>query len=1257
MWGDAELIGRQIQLLDAARFVQICTALLSETAATHGIPRSCLAFNLRITEPDGGIDARCDASPATIGRLIPRSNVAYQFKSGGQRSAAAVAREDVLDKPRVMEALRTGNAFVYLMSWDAGDEFELRVAEAVRKGDRRRGGYPVQDQQIICIGSFAIAGLLRSFPALAFKVAGAGDATLFDIEQWRGMRRFRNSFHQDSQLEARIQELRTRMNAPSAVLRVIGAAGDGKTRTVLEAVAGSAMADSVLYAPAPNHVTPAFQQFLARTPDARCTLVIDEVDDRTAEQLANQFGVMPPQVRLLTIGVDASRRATRETVALDGLSEETLTNLVAGIATGVDAEVARSIARIAERSPKLAVLLAERVRDEPALAAPHKLLQDADVQAGLSRYLDIDDKDPAWQSVTILSLVTHVGWIAEAEVESQLLFSAVSVNPDEARQHVDALDERFGIAPLAGRFRYVSPALLADHLAARHVGSWSAARLRKVLESLGPTLLKRFAQRLRRLAAVLRNRGPVEQAIFGVDGPFTSLVAVEGSALSELLNELAPAFPGGALDALEHMIESASDAELQETRRSRRNLVWALESLLWRADTFERAATLLLRLAVTENEPSIANNASGVFVETFQTQLGRTAAGPPARLRVLARAARHPEPSARVLAAKALGAVTRTGHVSRFGMPPKDVEGMPAEAWHPPTYKEWFDLIRSALAILSTLVRDNDAAVREATVKALAEAVPTALSFPVTADWIAAADPLLNADYDSRAPVLQAILWEIRRRQSRKEIGREVDAILGVGEDPKDEFDENEESDAQPSPEEQEEFTGRILNIAQFAVRLRGDDYSSRLRRTLSRDVFATSALGYELQARRAQEELERLAEEGLAGPALIDAEWPWILQGHRLHAPQWADALGKVDRERVTVANLEEIARKQPRASMLLSLYEIAYAHAKGDADWVNRRIEELRNAGEPTLAFDLLCRAGYSEERLQLMVPLLPEPSLRGYALAELGFPPWGREMPAPGALQLLQAAKASNVPSGTAIAFIHHYLHDHPDAHEDLRDMALHFLTKEPDLESGGSSHDDYDWAKVGEAYVADHPREIMGAVLEYVAARRRGMDRDFAAVLQTAWNSGDKRVLFSEVIGPWLEGDDVRSWQVRNALEDLPLIDLGVDTLRQWIAAKPKPRAHRVAEVIGPPRIAATDVHAMLLTDFAEYSIGSAFFGALISGVFWGSAAARTRSLIPSVAPLENDSRPAVREWAASTVRALQEMADREEQREAEDRLER
>ena len=54
---------------------------------------------------------------------------------------------------------------------------------------------------------------------------------------------------------------------------------------------------------------------------------------------------------------------------------------------------------------------------------------------------------------------------------------------------------------------------------------------------------------------------------------------------------------------------------------------------------------------------------------------------------------------------------------------PRDVEGMPSEAWQPPTYKEWFDLVRSALAILSTLLRDNETVVREAAVKALADVV------------------------------------------------------------------------------------------------------------------------------------------------------------------------------------------------------------------------------------------------------------------------------------------------------------------------------------------------------------------------------------------------------------------------------------------------------------------------------------------------------------------------------------------------------
>ena len=106
-WADPVVLGRQIRQLDDSRFVELMNALISETAARHGIDRSCIATNLNIKEPDGGIDARCVNAPITAGRLIPAANVDYQFKAGSnKKSLSKIVAEDIKTKPRVLEGLK-----------------------------------------------------------------------------------------------------------------------------------------------------------------------------------------------------------------------------------------------------------------------------------------------------------------------------------------------------------------------------------------------------------------------------------------------------------------------------------------------------------------------------------------------------------------------------------------------------------------------------------------------------------------------------------------------------------------------------------------------------------------------------------------------------------------------------------------------------------------------------------------------------------------------------------------------------------------------------------------------------------------------------------------------------------------------------------------------------------------------------------------------------------------------------------------------
>lgn len=66
----------------------------------------------------------------------------------------------------------------------------------------------------------------------------------------------------------------------------------------------------------------------------------------------------------------------------------------------------------------------------------------------------------------------------------------------------------------------------------------------------------------------------------------------------------------------------------------RRHIVWALEKLVFRRETFHIAARLLLRLAATETE-KFSNNSTGLFKQLFQLHLSGAEAEPAERFAVL----------------------------------------------------------------------------------------------------------------------------------------------------------------------------------------------------------------------------------------------------------------------------------------------------------------------------------------------------------------------------------------------------------------------------------------------------------------------------------------------------------------------------------------------------------------------------------------------------------------------------------------------
>jgi hypothetical protein len=1229
-WLKPRLLAPHLHRLDGRSFASLCSDVLSQVAANAGISRTHLDLSLNVTDPDGGVDARCRGAPQTAGRLIPAPNVAYQFKGGGDtKSAARIARDDIARKPRVVEALAAGETFVYVAAADYGPDTAKRVRAALKKNHRK---IRIRANQLVVINGETLAQILLAFPGVVQDFLGI-DAHLLSLEQWGRIGRLSNEYQTDDDLAGRVAALRTMILAPHSETYVVGPAGNGKTRFVLESLKGSDVALDVWYAGQPDHVTPSVWAHLREQPDVRCALVVDEVDKGTAASLREFFKLTQPGVRLVMIGRDASGRAQAGRVEVPGLNEDLLVRAIKTATPGLPDDAARAIARLCERSPKLAIFLAERAGDDPRLVEHHQRLADGSIRDALDLFVPLAEAD--WRALSSVALLEYVGWKDEADGESVALFELVELNPTEARDRVHRLHERFGIAPLVGRFRYVSPEILADHLAIRLLDAWTGEKFREMIARFPPQMTARVAARVRRIAGVLANAHFVEEVILGDQGPFRTLADLEGGALAPLLPELAGPFRGASLGALRRLIGAASDDELRATSASRRHLVHALSELLWLEDTFEDAAALLLRLAANENE-TWANNATGLFAETFQTQLGRTAADLTIRARVLRRAAGSANAREREVAAKAIEAGLKTEHIVRMGMPPTDVPGMPAREWRPRTYGEWYDVIETYLGILSPLLRDQDGAVRVAAIEALAEATVVACGVPrITDAWLVAARHVIGADFDLRAKLLNALELEFDRVQRRD----------------------------QPEDMKEEEKIRRQTTEAELLARLRafhgdlaGADFSSRFRRTLTRAPWSTMRRPLEEEAARIREALQGIATEVLQDLSLLDGEWDWLLRVSGSQPEQFSEILGRADRERRLADKLTALARYTVRATGWLSLYEIGYAHASGDPNHVDRLAAAL--VGDATRApqlFDLLMRAGHSSARVHLVADLFKTKAVPGESIASLTFSSWRTSISPTEALEVVSAAAQDPKAIAAVVMFLGHYLHDAVPATRLLfQRLVVQVLSTSRAEEK--RRHLDWEWDGLAKLYVADAPIEIAAAVLQDIAVREYAHDRQLDEIFKQAWAAApDKRRFFTEVVAPWLDAETTGAWWVRQALEHFPVGEVGVDFLVDWVAEKPDPRAHALADVLGQPLGRPSDLHAALLERFSEHGVDGVFFGGLISGTWMGSASSWSKGKLAEAKQWLEDERPVIREWAKRAVASLEQMVQHDLVRDAEDTL--
>lgn len=1229
-WIDAARIAGAVQQETPEEFEDLCNDVLNEIAVEIGARRGCVHTSLAVFENDDGLDATCIEAGTSISPWIPDPElVGYQYKSGeNDKSAGAVVRDDVIDEDGVMELLEADGSFVYITAWDRSD-FQGDIRD-----EATDEGIDEYSDQLYYIGGDTLARQIQRLPALLAR-RGMPLSGLLTFNEWGELPDLRNPFETDESTQARLEDLRKRVQQPSARLRVVGRPGDGKTRTVHEAIKGSGLEDYTLYARRPDDVPDRFRHYLRTTEAVKCTLVVDEVDPASMRDFEEKLELArSEEIAVVLIGspeLSRHRSQSADVLEVEPLSPELLTEIIISAEPGLPRDQAEELAHVCSGSPGMALLLVQVGDVAEGFESRQQLLADRDVQNAVDTSLGIDFTEIRWEATAAVALVDYVGWGDEAD----RLFEAAHLDAGRARSAVTEMHRNSGILPVGANVRYVSPEVLAQHLAAKRIREWSPRQVIEFLGLLTPRLADGFASRVREVGSALgSNQSLVEDAILGDEGPFQTLGDLERGRASRVVRHLAGPYRHATVQLLHRVVGPASKEELEAATDSRRDLVRALEEVLWFEDVFEDAAYILLQLAAAENE-SWGNNATGIWTETFQTFLGRTKAGKAPRIRMVRTAAESDDPDERRLAAQAIKAGLQSGHESRMGMPPEDIEDVPEEAWQPETYGEWADLVRGYLNALEPLLDDTEEEVRRAAIEALEEGSHHALTLTGTLEpWLELADVLTDRGYRERASLAKRMSREARRL--RNEIDDERDSL---------------------SEEKMSKLEKRLEHFEDLRSELEGDDFVSRFRRALTMDYYDAGS-EYQEAKEKISKALRTIASEVLEEPDLLASQWMWLLDERPAHCGEFFHELGRQDCDRSVEGRLTQATLDREETWSWLAIYDLGFLRSCADDEsWVGQRLDALRELGAPAeQRLDFVVRAGYSPTRFKWLLEIFETGELPEHSIARLKYGHWTPDLSIEEVEQLLDVMEWGAKTSPHLVTFLYGFLDEHKGAVEDLLDTVLDLLD-EPVSEHEGQTFD-YEWTELAKLCLPEAPLRVALAAANRIAQLQATHRDRLSRLVRRAWEVGSSQEIFEEVLVPAITPESPGAWWVHQALSPFPLEDLGTDRICAWIDEEPDDRAHGVARFIGAPRgDRPSHLHAELLERFKEYGVEEAFYGELISGSWTGSASARTRSLIEQVERWEDDDRDAIREWAEKTRKWLEGNLERDQKRELKRKIQR
>ena len=718
-----EVTGRHIEALtDGAgrMFAELLKRLLFVEAQVNDVLPSRIHVASSMTTPDGGEDGRIEwtGGPDRT-RFLPGRLCQFQLKGG--RIKPSAARRDVLTtsgevKDMVRSVLAAEGHYIVLCSHSYVQKEIIARQCSIRAG-LRAAGVTVADEQIDFRDANQIAQWANHYPSVAIWVkeqTHEGSIGPFrSWSDWAGRPEHdRSPWVDDGRLPALRSQLRERiMMTTPGIARVVGPWGVGKSRLVLEAFRPTAqddaedrgLSDFILYAVESENrseeVYSAVQSLVDAT--ARAVVVVDCCLTETHRVLAGMVSRAGSRVSIVTIDDDLS----------DATPDETTIKVDEAPSSVTEAIVNRSLpklwpgdqsrlSRFSKGCPEVAIRLGEAWgRSIPISHVTDDDLVDAIILGHRPHEPDLLLKSARLIAVFGMVAVTET---ADGQLE-EIATLGRNLTADDLRAAIEDFVRR-GVVQRRGRHVVFRPLAIALKLAERQWREWSPETREAVLSGNASAHLKVLAARG---LACLNTTGisqEVVERICRFGGALDGWNGIAETAHAEVLSALAEVNAEAVVGQIDRSLEDVDD--LSVVGRIRRHLVWALEKIAFRSDTFRDGARLLMRLAIAENE-TCANNATGQFTDLFRLG-GNTEADGAKRLDFLDEVGDTTKQVQRTIVVDAIAAgLSFGGFMTIYGA--ESHGSRPAlERWTPTTIGQRDDYITGCVTRLSKFAIGQD---------------------------------------------------------------------------------------------------------------------------------------------------------------------------------------------------------------------------------------------------------------------------------------------------------------------------------------------------------------------------------------------------------------------------------------------------------------------------------------------------------------------------------------------------------------------